>query len=105
MRVRNSSVAPVLLTVALMVGSAACHDLTEVPYTQVTDANFKPTAKDLGSLIAPAYTPLRALWMGWYGNLDTQEESADALITPVRPNGWYDGGTYIRMHQHRWDSY
>jgi hypothetical protein len=96
--------APALLCLGLTIGSAACHDLTEVPYTQVTDQNFKPTAKDIGSLIAPAYTPLRGLWMGWYGNIDTQEEAADVLITPVRPNGWYDGGTYIRMHQHRWDS-
>jgi hypothetical protein len=42
------------------------------------------------------------MWMGWYGNLDFQEETADEFITPVRPNGWYDGGTYIRLHEHRW---
>ena len=56
------------------------------------------------ALMAPAYTPLRDVWMGWYGNLDFQEETADAFITPVRPNGWYDGGTYIRLHEHRWDA-
>ena len=95
--------APALLGLGLL-GAIACHDLTEVPYTEVTDQNFKPTAKDLGSVIAPAYTPLRNLWMAWYGNIDTQEEASDELLTPVRPNGWYDGGTYIRMHQHRWDS-
>ncbi len=33
-----------------------------------------------------------------------QEEAADAIITPVRPNGWDDGGTYRRMHQHTWTS-
>jgi hypothetical protein len=96
--------APALLGLGL-VAAVACHDLTEVPYTEVTDQNFHPTAKDLGSVIAPAYTPLRNLWMAWYGNIDTQEESSDELLTPVRPNGWYDGGTYIRMHQHRWDSH
>jgi starch-binding outer membrane protein, SusD/RagB family len=95
--------APALLLVSLTLGTISCSDLTEVPYTQVTDQNFKPTGADIGSLIAPAYTPLRSLWMAWYGNIDTQEESSDELITPVRPNGWYDGGTYIRMHQHRWD--
>lgn len=96
--------APALLCLGLLAATA-CHDLTEVPFTQVTEQNFNPTAKDIGSLIAPAYTPLRSLWMGWYGNIDTQEESSDELLTPVRPNGWYDGGTYIRMHQHRWDSH
>ena len=93
---------PALVVFGAALGSVSCTDLTEVPYTEITEANFNPTAKDLASLIAPAYTPLR-FWMGWYGNIDTQEESADALLTPVRPNGWYDGGTYIRMHQHRWD--
>jgi hypothetical protein len=91
------------LVLGAMLGAASCTDLTEVPYTQVTEQNFKPTSGDIGSLIAPAYTPLRSLWMAWYGNIDTQEESSDELITPVRPNGWYDGGTYIRMHEHRWD--
>lgn len=86
----------------LIVFVASCTDLTETPYEEVTEENFNPTGDDIGALIAPAYTPLR-WWMGWYGNIDTQEESADALLTPVRPNGWYDGGTYVRMHQHRWN--
>lgn len=95
---------PVLVAVGVAMGSAACTDLTETPYTEITEANFNPTASDLAALMAPAYTPLRDVWMGWYGNLDFQEETADAFITPVRPNGWYDGGTYIRLHEHRWDA-
>jgi starch-binding outer membrane protein, SusD/RagB family len=86
------------------LGGVACTDLTETPFTEVTEANFKPTAADLAALIGPAYTPLRTVWMGWYGMVDFQEETADALLTPVRPNGWYDGGTYIRLHEHRWDA-
>jgi hypothetical protein len=105
MRFHYRKCLPVLLALGMGFVAASCTDLTEVPYTEVTDANFNPTAKDVASLFGPAYTPLRAMWMGWYGNIDTQEESADELITPVRPNGWYDGGTYIRMHEHRWDSH
>src|SRR2546430_14663240 len=71
------------------------------PYGEVTEKNVKPS---IGSLIAPAYTPLRRVWMGWYGNLDFQEETADELLTPVRPNGWYDGGTYISLHKNLWDA-
>jgi len=92
-----------VLAVGALVASSSCTDLTETPYTEITQANFNPTAADLAALMAPAYTPLRTVWMGWYGNLDGQEESADSFITPVRPNGWYDGGVYIRMHEHRWD--
>ena len=93
-----------VLAVIAALGTGSCTDLTETPFTEVTAANFNPTASDLASLIAPAYTPLRTMWMSWYGMVDFQEETADALLTPVRPNGWYDGGVYIRLHEHRWDA-
>lgn len=87
------------------LATSSCTDVTEVVYDQVTEANFKPGPGDLGAMLAPAYTPLRNVWMGWYGMLDFQEETADALVTPVRlpRGGWYDGGVYIRLHEHRWD--
>ncbi len=91
------------LTVSLL-GTASCTDLTESVYTEITDANFNPTAGDLVALIGPVYLPQRAIWMSWYGMVDHQSETADDLVSPVRPNGWYDGGTYIRLHQHRWDA-
>src|SRR5690348_2935554 len=105
MRQNYTKYALALLSLGMAFSMAACTDLTETPYTEVTDANFNPTAKDIASLVGPAYTPLRNTWMAWYGNIDTQEESSDELLTPVRPNGWYDGGTYIRMHEHRWDAH
>ncbi|WP_435048489.1 RagB/SusD family nutrient uptake outer membrane protein [Formosa sp. S-31] len=52
--------------------------------------------------MASAYTPLRYV-MDWQGYFDLQEEPADMIITPTRPNGWDDGGTYKRMHFHTWD--
>jgi starch-binding outer membrane protein, SusD/RagB family len=93
-----------LAVLGMALGGASCTDLTETPYTEITEANFKPTAADLAALMAPAYTPLRNIWMSWYGMVDFQEETADHLLTPVRPNGWYDGGVYIRLHEHRWDA-
>lgn len=93
-----------LAAACAVLGSLACTDLTEAPYNEVTEANFKPSASDLAALMAPAYTPLRAMWMGWYGMVDFQEETADALLTPARPNGWFDGGVYLRLHEHRWDA-
>jgi hypothetical protein len=93
---------PAILALGLVLAAMACTDLTEVPYDQITEDNFNPTEADVGSLVAPAYTELRNVWMNWYGNLDFQEETADAFLTPVRPNGWYDGGTYVRLHEHRW---
>ncbi|MFW6205999.1 MAG: RagB/SusD family nutrient uptake outer membrane protein [Gemmatimonadota bacterium] len=91
-----------VLVLGAVLAAVGCTDLTEVPYNEITEENFRPTEADIGSLVAPAYTPVRDVWMTWYGNLDFQEETADAFVTPVRPNGWYDGGTYIRLHEHRW---
>src|SRR5437764_591945 len=91
---------PLLLPLLAVV---ACTDLTETVYDQITEKNFKPTARDLGSLIAPAYAVLADMYMGWYGNVDVaQEEPADVLVTPERINGWWDGGVYYRQHTHSW---
>jgi starch-binding outer membrane protein, SusD/RagB family len=98
-----SKLSVTLVAAGAVIGNTSCTDLTETPYTEVTEANFNPTAADLATLIAPAYTPLRAIMMSWYGMVDFQEETADVLLTPVRPNGWYDGGIYQRLHEHRWD--
>ncbi|QDH80373.1 RagB/SusD family nutrient uptake outer membrane protein [Echinicola soli] len=94
-----------LLTAGILTtGLYSCLDLNEEVYSEVVASNFQPTEKDIPSIIAPVYGSFRGLMMGWQGYLDTQEESADCIITPARPNGWYDGGTYLRMHQHNWTS-
>lgn len=87
---------------AVLLGTESCTGVTEVPYGEVTAANFHPTANELTSLLAPVYTPQRQIWMSWYGMVDFQSETADDMITPVRPLGWYDGGTYVRLHEHTW---
>jgi hypothetical protein len=87
----------------LLLAFGACTDLTETVYDEVTEENFNPTESDLGSLVAPAYTELADMYMGWYGWVDVaQEEPADVLVTPERVNGWWDGGVYFRQHQHSW---
>ncbi|MBF9254076.1 RagB/SusD family nutrient uptake outer membrane protein [Pontibacter sp. 172403-2] len=98
------------LTLYMLVASigatgliSSCTDLDEEVYSEVLASSFHPTEKDIPAIVAPVYASFRGLMMGWQGYFDLQEESADAIITPARPNGWYDGGTYLRMHEHRWD--
>ncbi len=83
---------------------SSCTDLDEEVYDQLLADKFNPTENDIGAVIAPVYTILRPMMMGWQPYFDVQEESADIIVTPVRPNGWYDGGTYQRMHRHTWSS-
>jgi hypothetical protein len=90
---------------AVVLSASACTDMSEVVYDEITDANFKPKTSDLAALMAPAYIPLQAVWMGWHGLIDVTGEASDELVTPVRlpRGGWYDGGIYIRLHEHTWD--
>ncbi|QEC51255.1 putative outer membrane starch-binding protein [Anseongella ginsenosidimutans] len=90
-----------ILSILLLINLNSCTDLEVEVFDEVIESEFTPTEDDLISLIAPVYTPLR-MFAGWQGYFDLQEESADHIITPVRPNGWYDGGIYQRMHWHKW---
>lgn len=82
--------------------NVSCTKLDVPDYSEIVTTDFHPTSNDIAALLAPVYTTLLPMWAGWQGNFDLQEESADEIVTPVRPNGWYDGGTYVRMHQHKW---
>ncbi len=80
-----------------------CFDLEEHAYSEVVQKDFAPTDQDVVALLANAYSEFGA-FMDWYGMFDAQEEAADVIITPTRPNGWDDGGVYKRMHWHKWTS-
>lgn len=86
------------------IGISSCTKVDEEVYSEVLATSFQPTERDLPKIIAPVYASFRSLMFGWQGYFDLQEEPADIIITPVRPNGWDDGGTYRRMHQHTWTS-
>lgn len=92
----------VLMAGALLLNTG-CTKLDEEVYDQVLETSFRPSEKDIPAIIGPAYTIMRPMYAGWQGNFDLQEEPADVIVTPARPNGWYDGGTYQRMHNHEWN--
>lgn len=82
----------------------SCTDLSENPYDQLTKEDLTSDPETLKALVAPAYTNLTEVLYGWQGYFDLQEESADVIVTPPRPNGWVDGGTYRALHMHSWNS-
>ena len=92
-----------IILTALSLGVTSCFKLDEKVYSEVTEDSFSATEQDVVSLVASAYFPLGFVF-NWYGYFDNQEEPADVMITPTRPNGWDDGGTYKRMHKHTWTS-
>ena len=92
-----------LIFIILTFSLSSCFNLDEEVFSEVTESSFIPTEKDMAALLASAYSPLTYI-MNWQGYFDLQEEPGDVIITPTRPNGWDDGGTYRRMHQHQWTS-
>ncbi|QGY44801.1 RagB/SusD family nutrient uptake outer membrane protein [Maribellus comscasis] len=92
-----------ILGLILILITSSCFNLDEEVYSEVLEETFTATEEDVVALMASGYTPLRYI-MGWQGLFDVQEEPGDVIITPTRPNGWDDGGTYKRMHFHTWDN-
>lgn len=51
--------------------------------------------------MVPIYSSMRTLTE--HSNWWDLEETTDVCVTPVKNHGlWYDGGIYIRLHQHSW---
>jgi len=99
-------IKPIVFTVlSFGVVLMSCTDLDEHPYDTLTDKDLTGSPEVLDALTAPAYTSLTSVMFGWTGFFDMQEECSDEIITPARPNGWVDGGTYRAMHMHTWNSF
>jgi hypothetical protein len=92
-----------VLGIIVLMLTGGCFNLGEDVYSEITEESFVPAESDIVALMASGYTPLRYI-MGWQGLFDVQEEPADIFVTPTRPNGWDDGGTYKRMHFHTWNN-
>jgi starch-binding outer membrane protein, SusD/RagB family len=96
-----------LLILTLFLFIFSCTDLSEDPADMLTDSDIgaTPSPDILEALTAPVYTRLTDLMFGWQGYFDLQEECSDEIVTPARPNGWVDGGTYRSLHMHSWNSF
>ncbi|MDW7695996.1 RagB/SusD family nutrient uptake outer membrane protein [Flammeovirgaceae bacterium SG7u.111] len=96
-----------IITAALAIIGlvCSCTNLEESPYDVLTDKDLGGSPEVLEALTAPVYTSLTDVMFGWIGYFDMQAECADIIVTPARPNGWVDGGTYRAMHMHNWNAF
>ena len=81
---------------------AACTKLKDTSYNQIIGSQFNPTASDLQSLAGAAYVNWRYVLQDWNGMFRAEEVTGDEVVIPARPNGWVDGGIYVRMSGHSW---
>lgn len=82
--------------------ASSCTELEDKSYSEILTSSFNPTQEDVAAITASAYTGWRKTLLLWNGYWRVQENSADEVVTPARPNGWVDGGIYRRMHKHTW---
>lgn len=99
---KNSYISVILAGAIIFV--CGCTKLNEKVYSEILAKDFVPTQNDIPAILGPVYSVMRPMMMDWQGYFDVEEESADQIVTPGRPNGWVDGGTYQRMHLHEWTS-
>ncbi len=78
----------------------SCTDLEETTYNKIISDNFYQTKDDVYRSF------LRSFEHGYWTIQGTQymlqENPADQIMTPNRQGDWYDGGIFIRLHNHTW---
>ena len=91
-----------LLTVAGLGLLGSCTKLDDQSYNQIVTSQFTPGAADVPAIVGSAYVNWRPLYLEFQGVYRINETSTDEAVTPGRPNGWVDDGSYRRLHQHTW---
>ncbi|WP_324675032.1 RagB/SusD family nutrient uptake outer membrane protein [Hymenobacter sp. GOD-10R] len=87
---------------AAMMGFDACTKLDDESYNEIVSDQFVPTVADVPALAGAAYINWRPLYLEFNGVYRINETSTDETVTPGRPNGWVDDGSYRRLHEHKW---
>ncbi|MEG1611630.1 MAG: RagB/SusD family nutrient uptake outer membrane protein [Alistipes sp.] len=78
-----------------------CTNLDEYIYSSIPEDDFYKTESEFMAAMVPVYANMRNLTdhSSWWD----LEETTDICFTPVKAYwAWYDGGIYIRLHQHSW---
>jgi hypothetical protein len=97
---KYSLILIMVLGVITPVITPSCTNLEEEFFSDLTTANFPQTRNELIAALASSYTNLYT-----YGNHNNYhsliEVASDEAVIPHRGADWFDGGLWIRTHQHR----
>ncbi|PIQ21487.1 MAG: RagB/SusD family nutrient uptake outer membrane protein [Cytophagales bacterium CG18_big_fil_WC_8_21_14_2_50_42_9] len=79
---------------------SSCTNLDEELYDRVTSENFIQTKDDVYRTFLRSFE--HGYWTVQGAQFIMQENTADQIMTPNREGDWFDGGLYIRAHNHTW---
>lgn len=95
--------ASLLLTVLFLPLLFSCFNLEEDLYDQLEKEDYYV---DYQSLMASVLRPYEhAKWAETTFSFWLQELSADQLVITQKREHWEDGGVWLMIHQHTWDTY
>jgi starch-binding outer membrane protein, SusD/RagB family len=91
-----------MLLVFLLGGltTNSCTNLEETTYDKIISNTFYQTKDDVYRSFLRSFE--HGYWTIQGTQFVLQENTADQLMTPNRQGDWYDGGQYIRLHNHTW---
>lgn len=78
-----------------------CTDLDQRAFSEITGDQFPQTEEQAIALVGAAYTSLYPL-MNHNSYFSLQEISTDEVMIPQRGSDWFDGGQWIRVHDHEY---
>lgn len=91
-----------LVGLFMTIVSNSCTDLTEETFDVLKTENFKSEAEII-AIVGAAYTNLYS-FMNHNTIWSIQEVSSDELAIPHRGADWEDGGQWLRMHRHAYNT-
>ncbi|MEM1057484.1 MAG: RagB/SusD family nutrient uptake outer membrane protein [Bacteroidota bacterium] len=96
---RRAGLAALVVAPLLVLG--ACDGLDVDPFSQVEIENFYRTPSEVEAAVAPIYGAIRPTLFNYY---NLSQVSTDENIVPTRGSDWGDGGRWLAIHRHGWDS-
>ena len=81
--------------------SFSCTDLDEEIFSEITTDNYYQNSNNIYAALVNNYA--KAFSTGWSdARYFLQEVTADQLMIPTRGKHGYNGGEYVRLHEHKW---
>lgn len=82
---------------------ASCDDLDEQLPGRATADNFLQSEDEIVAAVGEAYSNLNTSWGAHNGMYSMQEVASDEVVIPQRGQDWFDGGLWLRHHQHKFN--
>src|SRR5688572_21538794 len=86
-----------MVTLCILI---SCTNLDEKVYSELLKDNFYKSEAEIVAALAPAYGGLRDI----ESTLEAASLASDETLIPTRGKDWYDGGIYLRLHEHNWQA-